>query len=89
MKTNVPESSVAAYHTMPLAKHKTQQDRIVEAVEAIGGWVSRRQIAQYTGMETATVSARVNAQVGARLVQDECLSTCPITGKSVHKVRLR
>jgi len=89
MKTNVAESSVAAYHAMPLAQHKTQQDRVVDAVEAIGGWVSRRQIAKYTRMETATVSARVNAQVGARLVEDNERSECPITGKQVYKVRLR
>ena len=53
------------------------------------GLVSRRQIAHATGLETSTVAARTNSLIAARrLVEDEQLRPCPVTGRNVHMVGL-
>lgn len=88
MKTLVRESSVVAYDTLktgPLARQERMTMSAVRFLVSTGahieGLVSRRQIAHATGLETSTVAAR-------RLVEDEQLRPCPITGRNVHQVGL-
>lgn len=91
MKTNVRESSLETYYGDLVPKGlQAQQSVIVKAMAKLGpGWYSRRQISEASRLETSTVSARVNALLSANLLEeDDHLSPCPITARSVHKVRL-
>ncbi|MDP0496392.1 MAG: hypothetical protein Q7Q73_09305 [Verrucomicrobiota bacterium JB024] len=96
MKQNVRESSQIAYDTLKTEPLGRQQKQVIAAVALLlrtaqhdNGWVSRRQIATTTDLETSTVAARTNALVAARrLVESEDLRRCPITGRSVHMVAL-
>lgn len=93
---NVRESSLMAYDTLKTADLGRQQKQVLAGVALLirtgqhtDGWVSRRQIAQLTGLETSTVAARTNSLVLAhRLVESEDLTPCPVTGRSVHMVSL-
>lgn len=96
MKQNVRESSLMAYDSLKTADLGNQERQVLAGVAMLirtgqhtDGWVSRRQIAQVTGLETSTVSARTNALISAhRLAEDEQLRPCPITGRQVHMVGL-
>jgi len=96
MKTSVRESSLMAYDAITTADLGRQQKQVLAGVAMLirtgqhtDGWVSRRQIARVTGLETSTVAARVNALVDAnRLAESEDLTPCPVTGRNVHKVGL-
>ena len=93
---NIRESSLIAYDTLKTEPLGRQQRQVLAAVALLlrtgqhdEGWVSRRQIATTTGLETSTVAARTNALVAARrLVESEDLRRCPITGRNVHMVGL-
>jgi len=91
MKTNVTESSLSAYDGLSPNELTRVQRKVIAAIQALGGgWVSRKQIAQMAGLETSTVAGRVNELVTARrLERDEDLSACPVTGRGVHKVRIK
>lgn len=96
MKQNVRESSLMAYDTLKTADLGRQEKQVLAGVallirtgQHIDGWVSRRQIATITGLETSTVAARTNSLVLAhRLAESEDLTPCPITGRNVHMVGL-
>ena len=96
MKTSVRESSLMAYDTLKTADLGRQEKQVLAGVALLirtgqhtDGWVSRRQIAQITGLETSTVAARVHSLIAAhRLVESEDLTPCPVTGKRVHMVGL-
>ena len=73
MSQNVRESSLIAYDTLKTADLGRQQRQVLAGVALLirtgqhtDGRVSRRQIAQLTGLETSTVAARTNALVAAR-----------------------
>jgi len=96
MKTSVRESSLMAYDTLKTADLGRQEKQVLAGVALLirtgqhtDGWVSRRQIARATGLETSTVAARTNSLIAARrLVESEDLRRCPITGRNVHMVSL-
>lgn len=96
MSQNVRESSLMAYDTLKTADLGRQERQVLAGVALLirtgqhtDGWVSRRQIAQLTGLETSTVAARTNSLIAARrLVESEELTPCPVTGRNVHKVGL-
>jgi hypothetical protein len=93
---NVRESSLMAYDTLKTADLSRQEKQVLAGVALLirpgqhtDGWVSRRQIASITGLETSTVAARTNSLIAARrLVESEELTPCPVTGRNVHKVGL-
>lgn len=96
MSQNVRESSLMAYDTLKTADLGRQEKQVLAGAAMLirtgqhaDGWVSRRQIATITGLETSTVAARTNSLIAAhRLVESEDLTPCPVTGKRVHKVGL-
>ena len=96
MSQNVRESSLIAYDTLKTADLGRQEKQVLAGVALLirtgqhtDGWVSRRQIAQITGLETSTVAARTNSLIAARrLVESEELQPCPVTGRNVHMVGL-
>ena len=89
MKTNVRDSSLEAYYgELVVSGLAAQQATVLVAMVELGGWVSRKQIARHTGLETGTVAGRVNALIAAGLVEEEPDGMpCPISGRCVHMVR--
>lgn len=96
MKQNVRESSLEAYETLKTQPMAHQEWQVLSGVAYLvlegldtDGWVSRRQIAHTTKLETSTVAARVNSLLAAgRLIESMALMRCPISGRNVHMVRL-
>ncbi len=96
MKTSVRNSSLEAYDSLKTVPLGNQQRQVLAGVamllrtrQDVDGWVSRRQIATVTGMETATVSARVYSLIAAgRLIESEVTRPCPITGRNVHMIAI-
>jgi len=88
MRTDMRESSLAAYDALGVNNLSRIQRQVVASIQAHNrGWVSRKQIAQMAGLEASTVAGRVNELIAAgRLVQDDRISKCPVTGRGVHKV---
>lgn len=87
MKTNVRDSSLAAFRDAILSgKGQDKAMRVFEAVKRIGP-CTRRQVAEFTGMDTSAVSGRMNDLVASGLVlEDDEIRPCPITRKRVHWV---
>jgi hypothetical protein len=95
MKTAMLDTSVDAWRSLPVAKLKTQGDRIVDVVRAAGCDMSLREIANaYTWrfgapLDISTASARVNALIAAnRLERLEATRPCTRSGKTVRPVRI-
>lgn len=96
MKTAVAESSLVAYDGLKFQELCSIQRKVMSAIAELyirgdsdGGYVSRKQIARFTGLESSTVAGRVNELVAAgRLVEQEQLAPCPVTGRRVHMVAL-
>jgi hypothetical protein len=98
MKTNVAPSSLASRDRQTSHQLIRSHREIVAAIKALGGgWVSRRQIAEFIAdvkgervINTGAVSGRVNELVTAgRLEQHKTPRQCPITGRGVHMVRIK
>lgn len=96
MKTNVRESSIENHHfNQATMINQSKAQVIVDYVYRYGSWMTRRQIAEGTGIETATVSGRVNTLIAEGMLV-ECderdKRPCPITGRMVlwvcHKDRI-
>lgn len=91
MKQDVRRSSLETYDALGLKALSQIQYQVIGAMIDLGRdqWVSRRQIARASGLETSTVAGRVNELVTAgRLVESEYRWRCPVTGRRVHKVQL-
>lgn len=99
MHTNMLDTSVEAFHQLPISTLKTQSDRIYEVVAAHcarrGTDASLNEIKRLyrathgKDIELSTTSARVNALVAAgRLERLEITRKCSITGRNVHPIRL-
>ena len=99
MHTNMLDTSVEAFHQLPISTLKTQSDRIYDVVAAhcarSGRDASLNEIKRLyrathgKDIELSTTSARVNALVAAgRLERLETTRQCSITKKNIHPVRL-
>jgi hypothetical protein len=100
MRTNVADTSISAYRSMPVKRLATQADRIFLMVQQYCfAWgreegMSLKEIkasyqARYSDIELSTVSARVNALVASkRLERLETTRKCSISGVSIHPVRV-
>ena len=97
MRTNVSDTSIAAYHGLPVKTLKTQSDRICEIVTKYHGWlggnISLKEIQSiynryHKDIDLSTVSARVNGLVAAkRLERLEETRKCSITGVNIHPLK--
>jgi hypothetical protein len=101
-RTNVADTSIAAYRSMPVKQLATQADRICNLVKNYCGMggdnLSLKEIKDMYNkafcltrpdIELSTISARVNALVAAkRLERLETTRKCSISGVSIHPVRV-
>jgi len=86
MKTQVRDTSIEAYHGEIVGTKEDRQAQIVaECVKKLGT-CTRRMVAKELGMETGTVSGRVNKLVKKDFILHETgwKKPCPITGVSVN-----
>lgn len=86
MKTNARKSSIDAYHSEIIGgKEILQKQSILEYVKKKKRCTGR-MIARELGMETGTVSARVNTlvEVDKTLYREISLNSCPISKRGVH-----
>jgi predicted transcriptional regulator len=88
MKTNVSETSVNCYHGHIAPLKEMSQCDLVEAEIGRQKVCTRRMVAKSLGIETSTISARVNKLIAENRVIEDGASPCPITGKKVHWLKL-
>jgi hypothetical protein len=100
MRTNVQDTSITAYRSMPVKRLATQADRIELIVEqwclawGMEEGLSLKEIKalhqrRHGDIELSTVSARVNSLVAAkRLERLETTRKCSISGIHIHPVRV-
>jgi hypothetical protein len=102
MKSNVLDTSIDAYYSMPNQKKKGQADRIEAVVlylcaGTVNADCSLREIKrvydrnfahEYGEIDAGTVSARVNELIAAgRLERLETIRKCSKSGAGIHPVR--
>lgn len=80
----VREASLDAYHNQIVGGREQTQCDLVETEIIRQGLCTRRMIAQALGMETGTVSARVNKLIADGRVVETGMNPCPVTGRSVN-----
>jgi DNA-binding MarR family transcriptional regulator len=81
----IRSASLDAYHGHIIGSRELDQAGRVEAEITRQGRCTRRMVAESLGMETSTVSARVNKLLkDGRIVETGYLKQCPITGKQVN-----
>lgn len=88
MKTNVQDTSIAAYRHLELGSMQDQERKIVEVMSP-GMVYSRRHLSILVGLDTSTVSGRVNSLIYKRhaLVVEGTIHCC-FTDRKVQAVRL-
>lgn len=94
MRTNVADTSIDAYRSIPVRKLATQADRICDIVKLhFFTWGANLSLREIKGLyelsgrqiDVSTVSARVNALVAAkRLKRLDETRKCNVTGIRVH-----
>lgn len=84
----VREASRDAYHGQIVGGREQTQCDLVETEIIRQGLCTRRMIAKVLGMETGTVSARVNKLIETgRVIETGTLHPCPITGRRVNWIK--
>lgn len=63
----------------------TQAKAILEQMQP-GVEYSRRELAQYTGLELSSICGRVNELIGSRLLKEGSTRPCRVTGKRIKPV---
>lgn len=97
MRTNVADTSIDAYHALPVQTLKTQSDRICMLIECHWNlWkealslneIKRLHKSMFGDIDLSTISARVNGLVAAkRLERLEETRKCSISGVHIHPLR--
>lgn len=88
MKTNVSQTSLAAYWAMRDAGELPDKERLVYYALAKHGPLTREQIAQRTGMKEGSACGRVNQLVEKGILVHHSYRQNPITDKMNEVVDL-
>lgn len=88
MKTNIKESSLDAYFDVKQTSTLQDQQRKIINVMIPGKVYTRRELAVLSGIETSTVSARVNAMLDT-VVEVIGKKKDALTGKNVEALILK
>jgi predicted transcriptional regulator len=87
MKTNVAETSIEAFHSLPVRHFSRIQNMLVEYVRQ-HGTATIAEMADGLGLQKSTVSGDRNRLMNVRLERVEN-RVCRITGKTVQAVKVR
>lgn len=92
MKTQVASSSIANYHNPASVKLFNNQHKLIMKVfeNSPSRNFTRKEIAKITGLETSTVSGRVNELIHVNCVLEELPEKrhCKVSNINVFAVRL-
>lgn len=88
MKTNVRESSLDAYFDVKKTSTLQDQQRKIISVMQPETIYTRRQLAMLSGIETSTVSARVNSMIDV-VIEVVGKGKCPLSKKSVELLKIK
>lgn len=78
------QSSIGVYHDAIVGKRENTQCKIVLDEIKRQGLCTRRMLSKALGIETSTISARVNKLIADEDVVETGIMPCAITGKRVH-----
>lgn len=82
MKTNVSSTSLNAYHSLGVADYLQPKERLVMAVfTGPDVKLTRKQIAQRTGLELSCICGRVNSLVAKGALVEDGTQKDPKTNK--------
>ena len=88
MKTNVKDTSLDAFYDHKKSqKLQAQQLKIVSVMQPEKVY-TRRELAQLSGIETSTVSARVNSMIDT-VIEIVGTKKDPLTNKTVEALQLK
>jgi predicted peroxiredoxin len=87
MKTNVAATSLAAHDAIIGIISQEKEREIVEVMKC-GRVFTRREVSKITGMETSSVSARVNHLIFIGVIEVSGQIRCPISKKMVEAIKL-
>lgn len=83
---SVSSTSREAYFDMrDSGRLGTQARKILEQMLP-GVDYSRRELAQFTGVDLSSVCGRVNELIGSRLLKEGSMRACRVTGKKIKPV---
>lgn len=88
MKTNVKDSSLDAYFDLIMSKNLQQQQLTIALVMEPEKTYTRRELSRLSGLETSTVSARVNSMIDT-VIQIVGTKKDTTTGKTVEALMLK
>ena len=88
MKTNVKDSSLDSYFDLKKSPTLQDQQRKIISVMKPNVTYTRRFLSMLSGIETSTVSARVNAMLGTHILVVG-KTKCPLTNKNVQALVLK
>ncbi len=88
MKTNMQETSLDAFNELKKSSTLQDQQRKIISVMQPETIYTRRQLAMLSGIETSTVSARVNAMINIQIVVTGKVKD-PLTNKTVEALKLK
>lgn len=88
MKTNVTSSSLDSFFDLKKSSTLQEQQRKIINVMIPGKVYTRRELAVLSGIETSTVSARVNSMIDT-VIEIVGRKTDPITLKRVEALQLK
>lgn len=87
MRTNVAETSLAAYHSLPVAGYLQPKELEVMALMRSGLALTREQIAQSLGWKESAVCGRVNSLV-TKFQLEEIDGGKTLSGRTAKLVRV-
>ena len=88
VKTNVKDSSLDSYFDLKQLSTLQDQQRKIISVMKPNVTYTRRFLAMLSGIETSTVSARVNAMLGSHILVVGKMKD-PVTNKNVEALMLK
>jgi DNA-binding Lrp family transcriptional regulator len=87
MLTNVTSSSLAAFDSIQAHIMGDSQRKIVEAMRP-DTFYTRKQLARMLGMDTSSVSGRVNELIKDEVIEVVGQIRCPISKRMVEAIKL-
>ena len=88
MRTNMADSSLDAFSDLKKSNTLQQQQRQIINVMIPERTYTRRELALYSGLETSTVSARVNSMIDIH-IEVVGKKKDPFTSKNVEALMLK
>ena len=84
MRTNVKDTSIDAFYDLKKSGMQEQQAKILSVMRE-GEFYTRRELSKLSGIETSSVSGRINAMLDI-FFSVVGIKKCSISGKNVEAI---